>query len=112
MTLDPLELELTDGCEPPHGCWELNSGPLQEQQVLLTAGPSLQLPFLSLILCSEPVHRGNVSVCLFVFSSMSHISKLSDASLKEGVVDTTCRSVGVVLGLAYDMGQSRGTELV
>jgi hypothetical protein len=33
---------ITVGCEPPCGCWELNSGPLQEQSVLLTAGPSLQ----------------------------------------------------------------------
>jgi hypothetical protein len=33
-----------DGCEPPCGCWELNSGPLEEQSVLLTAEPSLQLP--------------------------------------------------------------------
>jgi hypothetical protein len=24
------------------GCWELNSGPLEEQSVLLTAEPSLQ----------------------------------------------------------------------
>ena len=24
---------ITDGCEPPHGCWELNSGPLEEQSV-------------------------------------------------------------------------------
>jgi hypothetical protein len=22
---------ITDGCEPPCGCWELNSGPLEEQ---------------------------------------------------------------------------------
>ena len=22
-----------DGCEPPCGCWELNSGPLEEQTV-------------------------------------------------------------------------------
>jgi hypothetical protein len=34
--LDPLELEL-EVCE----CWELNSGPLQEQPVLLIAKPSL-----------------------------------------------------------------------
>ena len=34
---------ITDGCEPPCGCWELNSGPLAEQSVLLTAEPSLQL---------------------------------------------------------------------
>jgi hypothetical protein len=36
--LDPI----IDGCEPPCGCWELNSGPLEEQSVLLTAEPSLQ----------------------------------------------------------------------
>jgi hypothetical protein len=29
-------------CEPPCGCWELNSGPLEEQLVLLTTKPSLQ----------------------------------------------------------------------
>jgi hypothetical protein len=38
--LDPI----ADGCEPPCGCWELNSGPLEEQSVLLTAEWSLQLP--------------------------------------------------------------------
>jgi hypothetical protein len=36
--IDPI----TDGCESPCGCWELNSGPLEEQSVLLTAEPSLQ----------------------------------------------------------------------
>jgi hypothetical protein len=34
----------TNGCEPPCGCWELNSGRLEEQSVLLTAEPSLQPP--------------------------------------------------------------------
>ena len=24
---------ITNGCEPPDGCWELNPGPLQEQEV-------------------------------------------------------------------------------
>jgi hypothetical protein len=33
---------ITDGCEPPCGYWELNSGPLEEQPMLLTAEPSLQ----------------------------------------------------------------------
>jgi len=33
-----------DGCEPPCSCWELNSGPLEEQSVLLTTEPSLQPP--------------------------------------------------------------------
>ena len=32
---------ITDGCEPPCNCWELNSGPLEEQVVLLTTEPSL-----------------------------------------------------------------------
>jgi hypothetical protein len=35
---------LMDGCEPSCSCWELNSGPLEKQPVLLTAEPSLQ-PF-------------------------------------------------------------------
>ncbi|CAO2601830.1 hypothetical protein LEMLEM_LOCUS10924, partial [Lemmus lemmus] len=33
---------ITDGCEPPCGCRELNSGPLEKQAVLLTPEPSLQ----------------------------------------------------------------------
>ena len=32
--------EVTDGCEPPGGCWESNLGPLEEQSVLLTPEPS------------------------------------------------------------------------
>jgi len=32
-----------NGCEPVCGCWELNSGPLVEQSVLVTAEPSLWL---------------------------------------------------------------------
>ena len=36
---------ITGGCEPPWGCWELNSGPLEVQSVLLTSEPSLQ-PYL------------------------------------------------------------------
>ena len=32
----------SDGCEPSCGCWQLNSGPLEEQSVLLTDEPPLQ----------------------------------------------------------------------
>jgi hypothetical protein len=39
--LDPI----TDGCEPSCGCWELNSGPLEEQSVLLIVEPSRQPNF-------------------------------------------------------------------
>jgi hypothetical protein len=48
--LDPI----TDGYEPPCGCWKLNSGPLEEQSVLLTAELSLQtlMSFLDLDLWS------------------------------------------------------------
>jgi hypothetical protein len=40
---------ITDGCEPPYGCWELNSGPPEEQSVLLTTEPSLSLSIVLLI---------------------------------------------------------------
>ena len=33
---------ITDGCEPPCGCWDLNSEPLEKQPVLLTAEPPPQ----------------------------------------------------------------------
>jgi hypothetical protein len=35
---------ITNGCEPPCDYWDLNSGPLEEQLVLLTTEPSLQPP--------------------------------------------------------------------
>ena len=54
-------------CEPPCGCWELNSGPLEKQSVLLPAEPSLQFLVdsvvsgavpspspLAALYCSEP----------------------------------------------------------
>jgi hypothetical protein len=41
---------ITDGCELPCGCWDLNSGPLEEQSVLLTAEPSLQSPVTSVFI--------------------------------------------------------------
>jgi hypothetical protein len=39
---------IMDGCEPPCGCWDLNSGPLEEQSVLLTTEPSLHAPLFPL----------------------------------------------------------------
>lgn len=29
-------MRVTDVCKPPHGCWELKTGWLQDKQVLLT----------------------------------------------------------------------------
>jgi hypothetical protein len=40
---------ITDGCEPPCGCWNLNSGPSEEQSVLLTTEPSLQPPGVAIL---------------------------------------------------------------
>jgi hypothetical protein len=41
-------IPITDGCETPCGCWDLNSGPSEEQSVLLTTEPSLQ-PYVALL---------------------------------------------------------------
>jgi hypothetical protein len=30
-----IRTRIADSCEPPYGYWELNPGPLQEQQVIL-----------------------------------------------------------------------------
>ena len=43
-------IETTDVREPPCGCWKSNPGPLQEQQMFLTAEPSLSSPLLLLLL--------------------------------------------------------------
>ena len=45
---------ITDGCEPPCGCFELNSGYLEEQPVLLTTEPTLATTiFFFLLVCFE-----------------------------------------------------------
>jgi hypothetical protein len=41
MYVSTLLLSSETGEEPPCGCCELNSGPLEEQSVLLTTEPSL-----------------------------------------------------------------------
>jgi hypothetical protein len=53
---------ITDDCEPPCGCWELNSEPLEEQSVLLTVEPSLHLHLffntnLLIIFLIDPQHH-------------------------------------------------------
>jgi hypothetical protein len=59
-----------DGCKPPCGCWELNSGPLEEQSVLLTAEPSLQPSFQAL--GSQAADNGvSIGVTLLVLTEHS-----------------------------------------
>ena len=50
----------TDGCEPPCGCWELNSGPLEEQSVRLTSEPSLQPPCFNFFNPRNVYHKNSV----------------------------------------------------
>ena len=50
---------ITDGCEPPCGCWGWNSGPLEEQSVLLSTEPSLQ-----------PQNRMDLFPGLLIYSQM------------------------------------------
>ena len=61
---------VTDGCELPCGCWELNPGPLEK---LLTAEPSLQ----PLIQWCNAVETANVfplvSVLLSIKPRASHM---------------------------------------
>ena len=64
-----------DGCEPPCGCWDLNSGPLEEQPVLLPTEPSRATELFRLI---EPVifffNHFNV---VFVFLSVCGYAHMS-----------------------------------
>ena len=63
---------IIDGCEPPCGCWELNLGPLEEQSVLLTCEPSLQLPslFLGCDIADIDWHQ-HLFVYLFIYFGFS-----------------------------------------
>ena len=54
MKSDPI----IDGCEPQFGFWELNSGPLDEQPVLLTNEPSLQPHSTSFLRGSRSISLG------------------------------------------------------
>jgi hypothetical protein len=49
---------IIDSCKPPCGCWELNSGPLEEQLVLLTAEPSVQSTMFEFLKTMGPLNFG------------------------------------------------------
>ena len=57
---------ITDGCEPPCGCRDLTSGPLEEQAMLLTSEPFLQpLPFFLIFIYLFTLYT-IYSVCVYV----------------------------------------------
>ena len=71
---------IMSGCEPPCGCWELNSEPLEEQLVLLTAEPSHQPPYCFLL--THKVQHAMLTFsksvsfsCSCLFSSSTFASK-------------------------------------
>lgn len=71
VCLEPEEAEgvvspgpgVMDGYEPPCGCWKSNPGPLQEQPVVLLAGPisSSSPPPLT----QNGVNINKINTCLF-----------------------------------------------
>ena len=66
---------IADGCEPPCDCWELNSGPLEEQLLLLTTKLSLQPSkchfhctlFLDLQGICQPIITESQVLCQFLW---------------------------------------------
>jgi hypothetical protein len=57
---------ITDGCEPPCGCWDLNSESLEEQSLLLTTEPSLQLMSHILLLSLSPSFSNLLFFCAWL----------------------------------------------
>jgi hypothetical protein len=73
-----------DVCEPPCGCWDLNSGPPEKQSVLLTAEPSLQplFPFLNTYILSSSLQTPSMTLTLFLNSINNPIKTLISKHLK------------------------------
>jgi hypothetical protein len=68
--MDPI----TNGCEPPCNCWELNSGPLEEQEVFLTTEPSLH-PLICVFDSSRTV-KGYIEKCCLENQTKTLIIKI------------------------------------
>ena len=67
MSSNPMR----DGWEPPCGCWEMNSGLLEEQSVLLTAEPSqfFRIPKCSKNACRSGYPRQNLRSLLLLLTN-------------------------------------------
>ena len=98
---------ITDGCESPCGCWDLNTGPPEEQSVLLTTEPSLQPQNLTFkekhiylkwkgpveLFCVYFVFRDRVSLCS---PGCPETHSVDQAGLK---TQTSAASASLLLGL-------------
>ena len=111
---------IIDGCEPPCACWELNSGSLEEQSVLLASEPSLQPsdPYLipsvlsgidcsSYSFCSHGASRPNPE---FPVSAVhSHSKSLSPASrVPQSLLQTLVLTVQICLFTLTGQGHLGG----
>ncbi|KAL6067169.1 hypothetical protein STEG23_015995 [Scotinomys teguina] len=79
-TLSP-GIGITDSCDPPCGCQELDPGPLEEQPVLLTAEPFLHYKNININIKKERINFA-VGLWLFIeiilnFSSIKYSNELN-----------------------------------
>lgn len=100
--LDPLELELQAAVNHKHRCWELNSGPLQEQQLLLTTGPVLQP--LPTIFLKQGLNVAQASLEFTMQMRMSLNFSLSCFPLSSAGVPGTTRTVCFYAVLGWSPG--------
>lgn len=61
-------LKVTDGC----GCWELKSGPLEEEPMLLTTLAPYNCPFLKMPLCLAFIDELQNNDFLFLVFAFYH----------------------------------------
>lgn len=101
---------VTGGCELPCGSWESNSGPLEEQLVLLTAEPSPQPPsFRIWIPCQESFPESTDNRTFFFFKSFSLPLGKIIFTIDDNVINvhrcahTICRCMHMILHVYKDM---------
>lgn len=100
---------VTDGCKPPCGCWELNSGSLEEQLMLLATEPSLQSLRLLILVYSSPSFQDlHLNSLEETFASHQHwlpqdseVLPVSQEALADG-------KVIVLLWSSYFVGERAG----
>jgi hypothetical protein len=66
---------ITDGCEPPRGCWDLNSGPLEEQSALLTPEPSHQPPIVHTFHPSSQIDLSELKASLVYMARQGYVER-------------------------------------
>ena len=74
----PQRTRVKDSCEPPRGCWELNSGPLQNQLSPLTKeASSPQPPIYSNFETGSPVVQSGLNLDMQTMMTMNSDPMLS-----------------------------------